>query len=390
MKLRVEKLVTGGEGLGRLPDGRVALVPRVVPGDEIELRVTEERGGWVRGVAAALIAAGPDRRTPPCAVAERCGGCDLQHVEDAAQGRLKLQAALETLARVGRLDVVARLGRAPELIAGAAWGWRTRASLHVERRTGGAVAGWLARGTDELVAVARCPILHRDLERWLAHGAPARAANWAVGERRRVDVLAGERGEVSVADGGPEPVEEFDVHVGGVPLRVGADGFFQAHRELAETLVARAVGATGGGTCVELYAGVGLFSIPLARRHDALLAVESHAASARRLAFNLRRAGCAGARVLDGPAESALEQLPRRPDRVLVDPPRAGLSRAVRRWLVEAAPARLTIVSCDPATLARDLAALSARFALDELLFVDLFPQTSHLETVVHLRPLSA
>jgi len=170
-------------------------------------------------------------------------------------------------------------------------------------------------------------------------------------------------------------------------FRVSRNAFFQVNRFLTERLVEIALDGAGGETALDLYAGVGLFSLEMARRFRQAAAVEAGAAAAGDLAFNAERAGLGNLRAERGTAEAYLEGLERAPDFVLADPPRAGLGKAVTRRLVALRPRTVTVVSCDPATLARDLAALTAAgYGIEKMTLVDLFPQTYHLETVVRLR----
>jgi 23S rRNA (uracil1939-C5)-methyltransferase len=169
-------------------------------------------------------------------------------------------------------------------------------------------------------------------------------------------------------------------------FRITRGSFFQANRFLVDRLVEVALEAAGGQTAVDLYAGVGLFSLPLARRCGTVAAVESGAGATADLEFNAARAGLS-VNVSRALAEQYLETLETPPDFLLADPPRAGLGKGVVAHLARLRPPLLTIVACDPATLARDLAALvAAGYRIDHMTFVDLFPQTYHLETVVRLR----
>jgi 23S rRNA (uracil1939-C5)-methyltransferase len=171
--------------------------------------------------------------------------------------------------------------------------------------------------------------------------------------------------------------------------RVSANGFFQVNRFLADRLVEVALegAAAGGATALDLYAGVGLFSLPLAARFGSVVAVEAGKSAAYDLEFNASRAGVKNLEVRQQSTESYLEALDSTPDLILLDPPRAGLGKAVVRRLGELAAPRVTVVACDPSTLARDLSGLlAAGYAIERMTLVDLFPQTYHMETVVQLR----
>jgi 23S rRNA (uracil1939-C5)-methyltransferase len=181
----------------------------------------------------------------------------------------------------------------------------------------------------------------------------------------------------------PGPI---DYAAAGENYRVQGRSFFQVNRFLIGAMIEAALEGAEGQTAVDLYAGVGLFSLPLARRFGQVTAVELGSSAAADLEFNAGRAGAAVA-VRRAAANAFLESLEAAPDFVLTDPPRAGLGKAVVRQLLRLQPARLTVVSCDPATLARDLASLaSGGYLCEALTLIDLFPQTFHIETVARLR----
>jgi len=169
-------------------------------------------------------------------------------------------------------------------------------------------------------------------------------------------------------------------------FRVSSNSFFQVNRFLLDALVETALEGAAGDTALDLYAGVGLFSLAMAPRFRQVMAVESGAGAVRDLQFNVERAGLANVRAVQRTAEEYLERLANAPDFVLLDPPRAGLGADVVKRLSALRPRHVVIVSCDPATLARDLAGLKAAgYRVARVALVDLFPQTFHLETVVHL-----
>ena len=377
LELEIDQLVAGGDGLGRF-EGIPIFVPRSAPGDRLRVRLVERRPDYGRAEIVEVLAPGSGRRSPPCPYFERCGGCDLQHLEDAAQAPLKVRALIDTLRRLGGIHPVPQV----RLRVGAPWGYRLRTQLQVEAGEEAARVGYYARGSHQLVAVESCPILVPELEELLPR-LPESLAGQSV---RRLDLTAGGDGQVSTA-----PVVEGLPH-GDVLLRLqgmeylyDARCFFQAHRGLLPALVEEAVGTWGGETAFDLFSGVGLFSLPLARFYRRVVSVEADRVAVRFARRNARRNRVANldaqAQVLD----SWLPALPAGADRVVVDPPRTGLSPRTRRVLLESRPKRLTYVSCHPATLARDLRTLLRGYQLESITALDMFPQTGHLEAVVQL-----
>jgi len=384
LELRIESLAAGGEGVARDPEGRVVFVPDTAPGDRVRVRLVQERRRFARGLVEALLEPGPQRTAPVCAVYGECGGCTWQHVAYPAQVEAKARILRDALERIGH---VAAPSVAVEPSPGP-YGWRRRARVLA---AGGRV-GFRRRRSHALVATARCPVLVPELERGLAGlfaSPPARDGEW--------ELLAGEGGSVRAASlaargrGGAATVA-----VGDDRLRVSPGVFVQSHHELLPRLVDAVAEAAGaGGTAVELHAGAGFLTLALARRFRRVVAVESHPAAARDLVHNVRAAGLAEgvegveARVEDWLADP--ERLPRRPGAVVADPPRAGLPRGAPEALAAASPARIVLVSCEPATLARDVAAFAARgYTLRRVRGFDLFPQTPHVEAVAELAPADA
>jgi 23S rRNA (uracil1939-C5)-methyltransferase len=389
----VEKLVYGGEGLGRL-EGRAVLAPFVLPGERVRLRIVSEKPGLVRAGLLEVLAAAPERVAPPCPYFMRCGGCHYQHAPYEMQLALKRAILEDQLRRIGKIAPSAEIG----VVAGEPWGYRNRVQLHIAN---GAL-GYREAQSRKLCAVERCPI-----------GSPAinvaiatlremlRDARWPRFLRgielftnetemqlnvletehpvaRRFFDWCGERiaGLVSGA---------LDYGAAGHVWRVSYGSFFQVNRFLIDRLVETALDGAEGQTALDLYAGVGLFSLALARRFASVTAVESGARTAGDLRFNAERAGL-GLRVEQTDAEVWMEQLETAPDFVVLDPPRAGIGKRMVERLAQLRPPKLAIVSCDPATLARDLAGLTAAgYRIDRLTLVDLFPQTYHLEAVAHL-----
>jgi 23S rRNA (uracil1939-C5)-methyltransferase len=375
----VEKLVAGGDGLARW-EGVPIFISRSAPGDLLKVRIVERRPDYGRAEIEEILEPGPARRPDPVPELSRSSICDLQHLDDLTQVLLKAGAVKETLEHIGKVEMPFD----PELITGEPWHYRLRTQVHtaIDPLTGGVQVGYHARGTNDVIPVSRCPLLVPELEAFLAE-LPARLGADAP---QRLDLVVGDGGAVTVA-----PVVQGLPH-GEVSTRVGdftyfydARCFFQAHRGLLPNLVEATVGPWEGETAVDLYAGVGLFSLPLARRYKRVISVEGDQIGSRYARLNVKRNRTANVEVVNKAVESWLPALQLGVDRVVVDPPRGGLSRDVRNFLMLRRPARITYVSCHPAALARDLRQLGDAYSIEHIAFADLFPQTGHMEVLVQM-----
>jgi len=257
--LRIEKLVAGGEGLGRI-EGVPLFVPRSAPGDLLRVRLTERHPDYGRAEIVEILEPGPGRRPDPLPELSRAGICDLQHLDDELQTRLKAEAVRETLERLGGV----RLPEDVEVVAGEPWHYRLRAQLHteVDPVTGGVLIGFYARGTNDVLPVSRCPLLVPELEALL----PDLPGLLGARPPRRLDLAAGEPGGgISVSPMVPGlPSGEVTLAVGDITYGYDARTFFQGHRGLLPRLVDAVVGPWEGESAYDLYAGAGLFTLPLA------------------------------------------------------------------------------------------------------------------------------
>jgi len=384
--------VYGGDGLARL-DGRIVFAPFVLPGERIRARAEQEKPGLVRARMLEVIEAAPDRVTAPCPVFARCGGCHYQHAPYEFQVSAKRAILVEELRRLGKIEAPLEI----RTFAAEPFGYRNRVQLAVEETR----IGYREARSHKLWAVTECPVSSPKINHAIAAlNRMARDNRWPK-FMHALEIFTDEQQvQINVLET-DRPVARrfFDwcaAEIEGVVegaldyqgrFRVSSNSFFQVNRLLLDQLVEAALGDVSGDTAADLYAGVGLLSLPMARRFRAVTAVESGAGAVRDLQFNAERSGLPNLRALQQTAEEHLAALTRPPDLVVVDPPRAGLGKAVVKRLAELKPRQLVIVACDPATLARDLAGLMASgYTIERMALVDLFPQTYHLETVVGLK----
>ena len=379
----VDKWVYGGEGLARI-EGRVVLVPNVLPGESARI----DSGKDVHASLIEVLTPALERVTPACPLFTTCGGCHYQHAPYEYQLARKVEILREQLQRVGKINFEGEIA----VISGPPLGYRNRAQFHIANGK----IGYLAARSHELVPVeGECPVSSPRLNQALAEmrgrlSDPrfprfVQALEFFTNETDvQINVIESDRAVARRFYEWCESKQAIDYTTAFGTFRVSSRSFFQVNRFLVEKLVEAALPEDGGESALDLYAGVGLFALPMARRFGSVTAVETGSSAAHDLEFNASRAELA-VKVEQARVEDYLERLQVAPEFVLADPPRAGLGKDVVGHLQRLAPPRLTIVSCDPATLARDLAGLSS-YEIESLTMVDLFPQTYHLETIARLR----
>jgi 23S rRNA (uracil1939-C5)-methyltransferase len=424
--ITIEKLVYGGEGLAH-HNGATIFVPFVLPAECVAATPIEQKKKFVRARLERLVVPSPERIPARCPHFGVCGGCHYQHVPDDRQLEYKSEILRETLRRIGRIEWSGPIAVHSE----QPWGYRNRAQWKIRphgnsplQEADGAKLeiGYFRAGSAALCAVDDCPILSPPLLNALLSLRDALAAGALPRELREIEAFADARSShllLTVTFAGfPSRVRELaetfrsllpnlksllffdpshdrmelfgpgflEYELGGRKYRVGHFSFFQVNTFLTEELIREVVDREeGGGLALDLFAGVGLFSVPLADRFTRVIAVESNPAATRDLESNAR--GHNGIEVRTAEVESFLEKWKETPELILLDPPRAGLTPGAVGRLARLSPARITYVSCEPPTLARDLKAFrDAGYALSEVHLFDLFPQTFHMETVVRLR----
>jgi 23S rRNA (uracil1939-C5)-methyltransferase len=387
----IEKLVYGGDGLARI-GGQAVFVPYSAVGDRLRVRITEVERNYARAAIEEIVFPSASRREPPCSQFGACGGCQLQHLEYPAQLQAKAAFIRESLRRIGNIEWDGEI----DLRSAAEFGYRSRTEIKVSRdHEGRPRIGYFRAGTQDVCEVSDCLILlpaaNRELQRLCTE------RSLVPNDATRVYLTAGDD-EVIVtpATGENGRSDEIDAlgmayhEIAGMNYGFGVRSFFQGNRFLVEDLLRVAVGDASGDFAVDLYAGVGLFSLQLAKNFAQVCAVEGNRAAAGHGVENVRANGLSNVRYEPISVEAWLKyksaEQPR-PDLVLLDPPRAGAGLPVIERIVALEPRELTYVSCDPATLARDLRMLiDFDYRIDSITALDMFPQTFHVETVVKLK----
>lgn len=399
LEVELEKLVYGGEAMGRLPDGRAVFVPFSLPGEKVRIRLVEEKRGFARAELIEVISASDERIAPRCKHFSVCGGCHYQHIPYDVQLKVKADVMREQLERIGKIE------NPPvrEMIASSSeWDYRNFIQLHQDEE---GRLGYQAAGSHTVVPIEECFLPH-----------PALGALWP---RLKLDPLPGlerlglrvgiddevmiifESGEdeaydfevdfpVTAVQLGPESTHILSdnfylpMKVKDQVFRVSAESFFQVNNAVGEDMIDHLLDIlplTKETTLLDVYCGVGLFSAFLAPKVGRLIGVEASPSAVADFEVNLD--AFKNVDIYESPAEAVLPGLKEDVDVVVLDPPRAGLAPAVRDAVIEIGAGVVAYVSCDPATLARDAKRLiEGGYELKQVTPFDLFPQTYHIESI--------
>jgi len=377
----IERLLPGGLGLAH-EGGKTIFVSLAAPGDRLRVHIDREQGNLLFASIVEIITASPIRIEPPCPYFGSCGGCDFQQLNYEAQLVAKAEIIRDCLRRIAGLQSVPDFNVHPS----REWHYRSRAVWQLDQET--RAIGYYERASRRVCDVVDCAVLAPELQNTLER---IRQTPWhsIPSDLKHLQAVNGDKG-ISLSPAFAEfQNTELQLKVGDEVYTFNADAFFQINQHLLGPLMDFALADAHGESAVDLYCGVGLFTLPLARRFKRVVGVESNPVAARYARRNLQFAGLENTRihatgVSDWMTTATLGGA--RCDFVLLDPPRAGAESAVIKGILKFAPRDISYVSCDPATLARDLKKLiSGGYEIVSLAAFDLFPQTHHVETVVRL-----
>jgi len=440
MEVTIERILPGGLGIGHA-EGRTVMVPLSTAGDRLRVEVERVKGTVSFARLVEIITPGPNRVEPPCPYFGRCGGCDFQQLNYQAQLDAKVHILSDCLRRIGGFESIPDFQIVP---SPNPWHYRSRAQWQydsIRKRL-----GYFESGSRRVCDVSECAVLAPELQQTLERLRQRMHEGSLPDEARDFRAVVGDD-DVSVAasvksrDRGTSPTvrEGSDLPVGanevtrsihGETYRLNAETFFQTNDDLLPQLIDTAIKDASGELAIDLYCGVGLFTPPLARRFARVAGVEADELAASYARANLANAGLVNAEIANQNVSDWLEEAlenssrdagfdfprvtaqpepsraqrniqvrtagaavqreaaepPSHIDFLLLDPPRTGAKSRVIAGIIRLKPQRICYVSCDPATLARDLKKLTAAgYTLDDITAFDLFPQTHHFETVAHL-----
>lgn len=394
--LTLTTLTYGGEAMGRLPDNRAVFVPFGLPGERVRIRLTDEKRGFARGELVEVLEPSPERIAPRCAHFGICGGCHYQHLTYEAQLKAKAEILRDQLTRIGKL---ANPPVNPTVEGSSPWNYRNHVQFHL---TEDGRLGYVSVRGVEVISISECHLPEARInDLWPQLDFEPETEIERVSLRDGDDLMLVLESESPAApelelEAGISVVHLYEDHPvvmagdGALRMRVldrdfqvSAASFFQVNTLVAEKMVGHVLSKlpTELDTVLDLYCGVGLFSAFLAPRCQRLIGIELSASACEDFAVNLNE--FEGVELYEGLAEDVIPHLEADPALVLVDPPRAGLERAVLDSILRLNPPTILYISCDPSTLARDAARLIAGgYRLVEVTPFDMFPQTYHIESI--------
>jgi len=424
----IEKLVYGGGGLAHHGE-RTVFVPFVLPGEEVHVAVKSQKKNIAWANLLEVKKPAPARSAPKCAHFTTCGGCQYQHIEPGEQTRWKKEILKETLGRLGGIrwenEITSHVAVPYEYRNRAQWGVRSAMPRAL---------GYFLPESSKVVPIDHCPVLSPLLARTFQQLQELMRSNSLPSQIEEIEAFADSRDEklaLNIAFRSFEQppaalikffrealpqLESLLIHdqkknkfelsgpgflthqAGGFAFQVNHLSFFQVNRFLVEDLLRSVVSEKKGALALDLYAGVGFFSLPLAKAFGRVISVDANESAIRDLRKNAEAAGVA-VTSHNLHTEEFLKKFDEKPDLIVLDPPRSGLGQSASAKLAELQATQITYLSCDPSTLARDLAVFlqtermpagakpnAPRYEIESIELFDLFPQTHHIEALVHLR----
>lgn len=398
-EIQLEKLTYGGDAMGRLPDSRAVFVPFGLPGERVLVRLVEEKRNFARGEIVEILEPSPDRITAKCIHFGECGGCHYQNLSYEKQLQAKTDILIDQLKRIGKIE---NPPVKPMVACPSPWNYRNHVQFSLDNM---GKLGFQAPGSNKVVPITECHLPEPSInELWtqleFESGTNIERVSLRLGvdddlmlvleadspESPELEIEAG----ISIAhvyEGHAVVLAGSDhilMRVLGRDFKVSAASFFQVNTVMAGKMVEHLLTnlpISQSTTLLDVYCGVGLFSAFLAPKCGRVIGIEASESACEDFTVNLDEFD--NVELYEDEAEAVIPHLEAKPDIVLVDPPRAGLDKAVMDGILKLSPSLIAYVSCDPSTLARDAARLiNGGYRLKEVTPFDLFPQTYHIESI--------
>ena len=373
--ITIIKMVARGSGIGKL-NGKNVFVPGTLPGEEVQILIQEEKRDFIEAKLEKVLTPSNFRIKPACKYYGICGGCNLQFATAEYQRKLKTEIIADSLLRAG-----VSANKIPDIETEYAseWGYRNRFQLHD--------GGLKEACSSQIVPVKDCLVACPEIREYLQSDkvtAGTRThifgANGSVTTAQIAEKISRKKFEGAVIN----EKEVVTVNIKGKDIQFNVRGFFQSNLQMLEKTINRITESFGGECCVDVYSGVGTFSVFLGEKFDEMYLIE-HNREALILAERNLRGIKHQSYGISGEKWSQLSDSKQNFDAVVIDPPRSGMEKAVRDWLKASRIPQIRALSCDPVTFARDAAdLLSAGYKLEKFCLLDYYPQTSHIETLAN------
>ena len=381
LDVTVQKIIPNGFGLA-FAENLTVFVPLSVAGDELSVKIKQLKGKTAFAEIVRIIKPSINRIEPPCEYFGRCGGCDFQQMPYEKQLEAKLEIIKDSLLRIGKIKFENEIKMIP---SPREFGYRSRVRWHADTRQ--KKVGYFQRNSHNVIDIEQCPILTEDLQKVLTE--LRETIEWESFWAEIVEIEAANSGDqISIfSDEIIEPTEQIELSINTNNYFFNAQTFFQGNQFLIENLIETSIGGASGKNALDLYSGVGLFSLPLAKKFRQVTAVEASERAVEFARINAERAEVENVNLIceqvnDYLSENNIENA----DFILLDPPRSGTDKETIENILKINPAQISYVACEPSTLARDLRILTENnYQIESITAIDLFPQTHHIETVVRL-----
>ncbi len=347
-------------------------------GDKVKVKPYKVNNQVCKAEIVEVLRSSTFRRTPLCDYFGNCGGCNFQHLKYEVQLETKVEIIRDCLKRIGKIDYLDEI----PIIASPEAEYRIRAEWHVK----GGKIGYFKRNSNELVEINACPILAPKLQDFL-HELRLKKGLKSI-KNAHIEVVTNNRDVSCFSTVLDNNVKKIRITTGSESYLLNARVFFQSNQFLLDSLIKVATEDFSGEVCLDLYCGVGFFTVPLARKFKRVFAVEQMPEAIKLAKENAERAKLKEVEFFTCDVKSFLSRNLPKFDLILLDPPRTGMEKEVIESVLRLEPETICYVSCDPATLSRDLRKLIKKYKIVSITALDLFPQTHHVETVVRLNKI--